>query len=145
MFERFNVPARMVIVQSQKEARAPKHSEVGSGHLLLGVLQQPEESVTRILESHGAELHAVRERVKETINVTNEDPEANAHIPFTLGAKRALAESSREAQQLGHDYIGPEHLALGLLCDGDSDAVRVLADVQVDIGKLTRDIKVGSA
>jgi len=145
MFERFNVPARMVIVQSQKEARALKHSEVGSGHLLLGVLQQPEESVTRILESHGAELHAVRERVKATINVANEDPDANAHIPFTLGAKRALAESSREAQQLGHDYIGPEHLALGLLCDGDSDAVRVLADLQVDIGKLTRDIKVGSA
>lgn len=112
---------------------------------MLGVLQQPEESVTRILESHGAELHAVRERVKETINVANRDPDANAHIPFTLGAKRALAESSREAQQLGHDYIGPEHLALGLLCDGDSDAVRVLADLQVDIGKLTRDIKVGSA
>ena len=143
MFERFNVPARMVIVQSQKEARALKHAEVGSAHLLLGVLGQPEESVTRILESHGADLHAVRERVKETIKVANEDPHANAHIPFSLGAKRALAESSREAQELGHDYIGAEHLALGLLCDGD--AVRVLADLEVDIGKLTRDIKQGSA
>jgi ATP-dependent Clp protease ATP-binding subunit ClpA len=70
-----------------------------------------EESVTRILESHGAELHAVRERVKETVNVANEEPEVNAHIPFALGAKRALAESSREAQQLGHDHIGAEHLA----------------------------------
>jgi ATP-dependent Clp protease ATP-binding subunit ClpC len=104
-----------------------------------------EESVTRILESHGAELHAVRERVKETVNVANEEPEVNAHIPFALGAKRALAESSREAQQLGHAYIGAEHLALGLLCGGEGDAVRVLADLQVDIGKLTRDIKLGLA
>ncbi|MDT7762220.1 MAG: ATP-dependent Clp protease ATP-binding subunit ClpC [Mycobacterium sp.] len=145
MFSRFNPPARMVIVQSQKEARALKHSEVGSAHLLLGVLQQSEESVTRILESHGAELHAVRARVKETITVVDEGPEADAYIPFTVGAKRALAESVREALQLDHDYIGTEHLALGLLCDSDGDAVRVLADLQVDIGKLTRDIKQGSA
>jgi ATP-dependent Clp protease ATP-binding subunit ClpC len=83
--------------------------------------------------------------VKETITVVDEGPEADAYIPFTVGAKRALAESVREALQLDHDYIGTEHLALGLLCDSDGDAVRVLADLQVDIGKLTRDIKQGSA
>jgi ATP-dependent Clp protease ATP-binding subunit ClpC len=142
MFERFTAPARSVIVQSQAEARALKHSQVGPAHLLLGVMGQADERAATILESHAIEIEAVRERVKETVNVGEGVPEAGDHIPFSPAAKRALELSLRESLQLGHDYIGPEHLMLGiLLCVADSDAVRVLAGLGVDIEKLTRDLK----
>jgi ATP-dependent Clp protease ATP-binding subunit ClpC len=144
MFERLTPSARNVIVQAQREARALKHPQVGSAHLLLGVMGQPDESVNQTLELHAVEIEAVRERVKETVNVGEEAPEANAHIPFSAAAKEALAQSLQEALQLGHDQIGPEHLTLGLL-RGDSDAVRVLSDLRVDIENLERDIRQGLA
>ena len=142
MFERFTPSARNVIVQSQEEAKALKHSQIGSAHLLLGVMQQPEESVAKALESHAIDIEAVRERVKETLNVGEPAPEAGAHIPFSSAAKRALELSLRQALQLGDEHIGPEHLMLGLLLgEGDTDAVRVLTALRVDIEKLTRDIR----
>ena len=142
MFERFTAPARSVIVQSQTEARALKHSQIGPVHLLLGVMGQPEEPAAEILESHAVDIEALRQRVEETVNVGDEAPEAGAHIPFSPAAKRALELSLRQSIQLGLDYIGPEHLMLGILmCEGDSDAVRVLGDLRVDIEKLTQDLK----
>ena len=142
MFERFTAPARNVIVQSQTEARALKHSQIGPAHLLLGVMGQPEEPAARLLQAQALDIDAVREQVKAIVNVGDEVAEAGAHIPFSPAAKRVLELSLRQSLQLGHDYIGPQHLMLGiLLCEGDNDAVRVLADLRVDIEKLTRDLK----
>jgi ATP-dependent Clp protease ATP-binding subunit ClpC len=142
MFERFTTPARSVIVQSQTEARALKHSQIAPAHLLLGVMGQPEEPAAKVLASQAVDIDAVRQRVEETVTAGGEVPEPGAHIPFSSAAKRALELSLRQSLQLGLDYIGPEHLMLGiLLCESDSDAVRVLADLRVDIEKLTQDLK----
>jgi ATP-dependent Clp protease ATP-binding subunit ClpC len=141
MFERFTPSARSVIVISQREARGLQCPQIVSAHLLLGVMRQSEEPVTTILESHGVNIDAVRERVEEVFKVDERDPETREHIPFSPAAKRALELSLRESLRLGHDHIAPEHLTLGVLRDSESDAVRILADLGVDVEKLIRDIE----
>ena len=141
MFERFTPSARRVIVLSQSEAKALQCAEIAAAHLLLGVMRQPEEPVTTIIESHAIDIDAVRERVREAFTVDYSDPETGEHIRFSPAAKRALELSLRESLRRGVDYIGTEHLALGVLGDSESDAVRILADLGVDVEKLIRDIE----
>ena len=141
MFERFTNSARRVIVLSQSEAKALQCPEIVAAHLLLGVMRQPEEPVTTIIESHAVDIDAVRERVQEAFTMDDLDPETREHIPFSPAAKRALELSLRASLRRGVDHIGTEHLALGVLGDGESDAVRILADLGVDVAKLIRDIE----
>ena len=141
MFERFTNSARRVIVLSQSEAKALQCPEIVAAHLLLGVMRQPDEPVTTIIESHAIGIDAVRERVRAAFTVDDLDPETREHIPFSPDAKRALELSLRESQRRGVDHIGTEHLVLGVLGDGESDAVRILADLGVDVAKLIRDIE----
>jgi ATP-dependent Clp protease ATP-binding subunit ClpC len=141
MFERFTNSARLAIVFSQKEATALQSPEILATHMLLGVMRQPEEPVTTIIESHAVDIDAVRERVREAFRVDDLDPETRDNIPFSPAAKRALELSLREALRLGVDHIGPAHLVLGVLGDGESDAVPILADLGVDVPKLIRDIE----
>jgi ATP-dependent Clp protease ATP-binding subunit ClpC len=141
MFERFTNSARRVIVLSQSEARALQCPEIMATHLLLGIMRQPEEPVTTIIESHSIDVDAIRERVREAFTVDDLDPETREHIPFSPAAKQALELSLRKSLRLGVDHIGPEHLALGVLSGDESDAVRILADLGVDVAKLNRDIE----
>jgi ATP-dependent Clp protease ATP-binding subunit ClpC len=141
MFERFTNSARLVIVLSQKEARALQCPEILATHVLLGVMRQPEEPVTTIIESHGIDIDAVRERVRAAFRVDDLDAETRDHIPFSPAAKRALELSLRESLRRGVDHIGTEHVVLGVLGDGESDAVRILAELGVDVAKLLRDIE----
>jgi ATP-dependent Clp protease ATP-binding subunit ClpC len=141
MFERFTNSARRVIVLSQKEATALQCPEILAAHLLLGVMRQPDEPVTTIIESHAIDIDAVGERVREAFTVDDLDPETREYIPFSDAAKRALELSLREALRLGHDHIGTEQVTLGVLRDGDGDAVRVLTELGVDVQALIRDIE----
>ena len=141
MFERFTNSARLVIVLSQKEATALQCPEILATHLLLGVMRQPEEPVTTIIESHAIDIDAVRDRVREAFRVADLDPETRDHIPFSPAAKRAIELSLRESMRRGADHIGTEHLVLGVLGDGESDAVPILADLGVDVPKLIRGIE----
>lgn len=141
MFERFTNSARLVIVLSQKEATALQCPEILATHVLLGVMRQPEEPVTTIIESHAIDIDAVRERVRDAFMVDELDPETRDHIPFSPAAKRAIELSLRETQRLGVDHIGTEHLVLGVLGDSESDAVPILAELGVDVPKLIRDIE----
>lgn len=141
MFERFTDAARLVIVCSQKEATALQCPEILATHVLLGVMRQPDDPVTTIIESHAIDIDAVRERVREAFRVDDLDPETRNQIPFSPAAKRALELSLRESVRRGVDHIGTEHLVLGVLGDGESDAVPILAELGVDVPKLIRDIE----
>lgn len=138
MFERFNDTARQVIVEGQRQARALNHTSTGTEHLLLGVMLQPEPVTTAVFESHGVGFQAVLERVKQTFGV-GED-ESTGHIPFSPRAKSSLASAYHESLTLGHTHIGPEHLLLGLLHEGDGGAVQVLVDLKISPEDLIREI-----
>jgi ATP-dependent Clp protease ATP-binding subunit ClpC len=132
MFERFTDRARRVVVQAQEEAKTLDHNYIGSEHLLLGLTHENIGGVAaKTLESLGIGLEAVRQRVEEIIGRGSQAP--SGHIPFTPEAKKALELSLREAVQLGHQYIGTEHLLLGLIREGDSVAGRVLAELGADL------------
>jgi ATP-dependent Clp protease ATP-binding subunit ClpC len=141
MFERFTNSARLVIVFSQKEATALQCPEILATHLLLGVMGQPEEPVATIIESHAIDIDAVRERVREAFGVDDVDPETRDYIPFSPAAKRAIELALRESLRRGADHIETEHLVLGVLGDGESDAVPILTELGVDVPKLIRDIE----
>ena len=113
MFERFTDRARRVIVLAQEEARALQHNYIGTEHLLLGLIREGEGVAAKALASKGVELDATRKQVEEMIGKGNAAP--NGHIPFTPHAKQVLEFSLREALQLGHSYIGTEHILLGLI------------------------------
>lgn len=139
MFERLNDTGRQVIVQSQRQAKALKQTSVGTEHLLLGVMLQPEPVTTGVFEAHGIEFQAVVDRIRQTFGVGDEEP--TGHIPFSDQAKNSLKSALQEALALGHAYIGPEHLFLGLLSEGGGGAVRILVDLETDPGGLLREIK----
>jgi hypothetical protein len=124
MFERFTDRARRVVVLSQEEAVGLKHSYIGTEHLLLGLIREREGVAARALESLGISLEAVRGEVEQIIGQGQSAP--SGQIPFTPRAKKVLELSLREALQLGHSYIGTEHILLGLVREGEGVAAQVL-------------------
>jgi ATP-dependent Clp protease ATP-binding subunit ClpC len=127
VFERFTERARQVVVLAQDEARALKHNYIGTEHLLLGLLREQEGIAARVLEQLGVELDSVRERVR--LEIGEGEELRSGQIPFTPKAKKVLELSLREALSLGHEYIGTEHLLLGLVRVHEGLAARTLADV----------------
>ncbi|HVT67675.1 MAG TPA: Clp protease N-terminal domain-containing protein [Trebonia sp.] len=126
MFVRFTDRSRRVLVLAQDEAKELGHGSVGPEHLLLGLLLEGEGVAALVLESLGISLEEVRDRAEQIAGRGQEAPAGR--IPFTLPAKRVLERALRESLQLGHQYIGTEHLLLGLLAEDGGVAARVLAD-----------------
>ena len=122
MFERFTDRARRVVVLAQEEARLLNHSYIGTEHILLGLIHEGEGVAAKALESLNISLEAVRAQVEEIIGQGGSSP--SGHIPFTPRAKKVLELSLREALQLGHNYIGTEHILLGLIREGEGVADR---------------------
>ena len=126
MFERFTDRARRVVVLAQEEARMLSHNYIGTEHILLGLIHEGEGVAAKALESLGISLDAVREQVQDIIGQGQQQP--TGHIPFTPRAKKVLELSLREALQLGHNYIGTEHLLLALFGQPEGIAAQILAD-----------------
>src|SRR5438067_1024325 len=125
MFERFTDRARNAVVLAQEEARRLDHNYIGTEHVLLGLLREPESIAARALERLGVGLGATRTAVEEIIG-RGSGPRAEGHIPFTPRAKKVLELSLREALGLGHNYIGTEHILLGLVREGGGVAAQIL-------------------
>ena len=124
MFERFTDKARRVVVQSQEEARRLNHNYIGTEHILLGLLSVPDTVAIAALDDLSISLQQTRTTVESIIGVGQSEPEG--HLPFTPRAKKVLELSLREAQRLQHDHIGPEHILLGLVREGEGVAAQVL-------------------
>jgi ATP-dependent Clp protease ATP-binding subunit ClpA len=133
MFERFTDPARRVVVLAQEEARLLNHNYVGTEHLLLGLIHEGQGVAAKALELLGIRLVAVRAQVEEIVGRGHLAP--TGHIPFTPRAKKVLELSLREAKQLGHNYIGTEHILLGLLREGEGVAAHVLVKLGADLSR----------
>jgi hypothetical protein len=138
MFERFTDRARHVVVLAQEEARRLDHNWIGTEHLLLGLIHEGEGVAAKTLESLGIRLQAVRQQVEEIIGRGQQAP--SAQIPFTPRAKKVLELSLRESQQLGHNYIGTEHILLGLIREGDGVAAQVLVDLGADLTRVRQQV-----
>ena len=138
MFERFTDRARRVVVLAQDEARGLKHNYIGTEHLLLGLISEGEGVAAKALETMGVKGEAVRASVIEIIG-EGEKP-VEGHIPFTPRAKRVFELSLREALQLGHNYIGTEHLLLGLLKEGEGVAAQVLTKQGADLAQVRQTV-----
>ena len=138
MFERFTDRARRVVVLAQDEARGLKHNYIGTEHLLLGLISEGEGVAAKALETMGIKGVAVRASVIEIIG-EGEKP-VEGHIPFTPRAKRVFELSLREALQLGHNYIGTEHLLLGLLKEGEGVAAQVLTKQGADLAQVRQTV-----
>jgi ATP-dependent Clp protease ATP-binding subunit ClpC len=134
MLERFTDRARQVVVLAQEEARILNHNYIGTEHILLGLIHEGDGLAARSLESLGISLDAVRLQVEEIIGRGQQAP--SGHIPFTPRAKKVLELSLREALQLGHGYIGTEHILLGLLREGDGVAAQVLVTLGADLNRV---------
>jgi hypothetical protein len=137
VFERFNDRARRVLVLAQEEARLLDHSFIGTEHILLGLMAEGEGVASQVLENLGLSLALVRQAVEETIGRAATAPSGSP--PFTPRAKKVLELSLREALQLGHKYIGTEHLLLGLVNEGEGVAVTVLVELGVDPGRVRQE------
>jgi ATP-dependent Clp protease ATP-binding subunit ClpC len=131
MFERFTDRARRVVVLAQEEARMLNHNYIGTEHILLGLIHEGEGVAATALESLGISREAVRSQVEEIIGHGQAAP--TGHIPFTPRAKKVLELSLREALQLGHNYIGTEHILLGLIREGEGVAAQVLIKLGADL------------
>src|ERR1700685_4611792 len=138
MFEKFTDRARRVIVLAQEEARMLNHNFIGTEHLLLGLIHEGNGSAVRALESLGISLEDVRQHVEEM--VPRGQQELSGHIPFKPRAKKALELSLRESQQLGHDYIGTEHILLGLIREGEGVAAQVLVALGADLNRVRQQV-----
>ena len=138
MFERFTDRARRVVVLAQEEARMLDHNYIGTEHILLGLIHEGEGVAARALESLGISLEAVRQQVEEIIGQGQQAP--SGHIPFTPRAKKVLELSLREALQLGHDYIGTEHILLGLIREGEGVAAQVLVRLGADLNRVRQQV-----
>ncbi|MBF9314465.1 AAA domain-containing protein [Bifidobacteriaceae bacterium NR002] len=134
MFERFTDRARRVIVLAQEEARALQHNYIGTEHILLGLIREGEGVAAKALSLKGVDLDGTRKQIEEMIGKGAVSPEG--HIPFTPHAKQVLELSLREALQLGHSYIGTEHILLGLIREGEGIGTQVLIKMEVDLGDL---------
>ena len=138
MFERFTDRARRVVVLAQDEARRLNHDYIGTEHLLLGLVQEGEGVAAQALEALGIGLDAVRHQVEEIVGRGKDTP--GGHIPFTPRAKKVLELSLREALQLGHDYIGTEHILLGLIREGEGVAAQVLVALGADLNLVRQQV-----
>ena len=138
MFERFTDRARRVLVLAQEEARLLNHSFIGTEHILLGLIHEGEGLAAKALESLGISLEAVREKVEETIGPAGTAPTGSP--PFTPRAKKVLELSLREALQLGHNYIGTEHMLLGLVREGEGVAAQVLQSLGADLPRVRQQV-----
>ncbi len=138
MFERFTDRARRVVVLAQEEARMLNHNYIGTEHILLGLIHEGEGVAAKALESLGISLDAVRQQVEEIIGQGQQAP--SGHIPFTPRAKKVLELSLREALQLGHNYIGTEHILLGLIREGEGVAAQVLVKLGADLNKVRQQV-----
>jgi hypothetical protein len=138
MFERFTDRARRVVVLAQEEARMLNHNYIGTEHILLGLIHEGEGVAAKALESLGISLEAVRQQVEEIIGQGQQAP--SGHIPFTPRAKKVLELSLREALQLGHNYIGTEHILLGLIREGEGVAAQVLVRLGADLNRVRRQV-----
>ncbi|EKA62753.1 Clp-family ATP-binding protease [Janibacter hoylei PVAS-1] len=138
MFERFTDRARRVVVLAQEEARLLNHNYIGTEHILLGLIHEGEGVASKALESLGVSLDAVREQVQDIIGPGQQAP--SGHIPFTPRAKKVLELSLREALQLGHNYIGTEHILLGLIREGEGVATQVLVKLGADLGRVRQTV-----
>ena len=139
MFERFTDQARRVVVLAQEEARMFNHNYMGTEHLLLGLIRQSEGVAAKALESLGISLDVVRQQVGEIIGHGQQEP-PSGHIPFTKRAKTALEMSLRESLLLGHNYVGTEHILLGLLREGDGVAAQVLVKLGADLNRVRQQV-----
>ena len=138
MFEKFTDRARQVVVLAQEEARMLSHDYIGTEHLLLGLIHEGQGVAARALESLGISLEDVRRNVEEMIG--RGQHELSGHIPFTPRAKKVLELSLRESQQLGHDYIGTEHILLGLIREGEGVAAQVLVKLGADLNRVRQQV-----
>src|SRR6187402_2635224 len=138
MFERFTDRARRVVVLAQEEARLLNHSYIGTEHILLGLIHEGEGVAAKALESLGISLEAVRSQVQDIIGQGGSSP--SGHIPFTPRAKKVLELSLREALQLGHNYIGTEHILLGLIREGEGVAAQVLVKLGADLSRVRQQV-----
>jgi ATP-dependent Clp protease ATP-binding subunit ClpC len=138
MFERFTERARKVVVLAQEEARHFNHNYIGTEHLLLGLLREDEGVAARALSSLNVTLDEVREQVESIVGYGEEGTGAQA--PFTPRSKKVLELALREALQLGHNYIGTEHILLGLVRESEGVAARVLSNLDVDPDKVRREV-----
>ncbi len=140
MFERFTDRARRVIVSAQGEAMALRHDHIGPEHLLLGLLHEGQGVALKALEALGISAETVRLRVEEMIGPEPRESVPSGHIPFTAQAKKALELSLREALDLRHQYIGTEHILLGLIRQGDGVAAQVLVALGADLSRVRQQV-----
>src|SRR5947208_3778721 len=138
VFERFSDRARRVVVLAQEEARMFKHNYIGTEHILLGLAHEGEGVAAKALEAMGVSLAAVRSQVEAIIGRGQAEP--TGHIPFTPRAKKVLELSLRESLQLGHNYIGTEHILLGLIREGEGVAAQVLQKLGADLGRVRQQV-----
>ena len=138
MFERFTDRARRALVLAQEEARMLDHNYVGTEHILLGLIHEGEGVAARALDSLGISLDAVRQQVENVIGRGKQAP--TGHILLTPSTKKALELSLQEALQLGHNYIGTEHILLGIIRNGEGVAARVLAGFGADLISVRRQV-----
>ena len=138
MFERFTDRARRVVVLAQEEAKLLKHNYIGTEHILLGLIHEGEGIAAKALEGMDISLEQVRDQVAEIIGEGQQAP--SGHIPFTPRAKKVLELSLREALQLGHTYIGTEHILLGLIREGEGVAAQVLVKLGADLPRVRQEV-----
>src|SRR6516225_2439833 len=138
MFERFTERARQVVVLAQEEARTLKHNYIGTEHILLGLLREEEGLAARVLESLDITVERVRAQVVRLVGSGEEV--TSGQIPFTPRAKKVLELALREALSLGHNYIGTEHILLGLVRENEGVAARILLDFDADSEKIRNEV-----
>jgi len=138
MFERFTDRARRVVVLAQEEARLLNHNYIGTEHILLGLIHEGQGVAAKALESLGISLETVRSQVEEIIGQGQAAP--TGHIPFTPRAKKVLELSLREALQLGHNYIGTEHMLLGVIREGEGVAAQVLEKLGASLDRVRQQV-----
>src|SRR4030043_2448890 len=139
MFERFTERARKVVVKAQDEARFLKQNYIGTEHILLGLIDEREGIAARVFYELNVSFDEIKSAIREV--VTEGTSESYEHIPFTPRAKKVLELSLREALQMGHNYIGTEHIMLGLLREGEGVAARVLNGMGVTLDNVKEKIK----
>jgi ATP-dependent Clp protease ATP-binding subunit ClpC len=138
VFERFTNRARRVVVLAQEEARMLNHNYIGTEHILLGLSHEGEGVAAQTLQSLGISLRQVRQEVEAIIGQGQSAP--SAHIPFTPRAKKVLELALREALQLNHDYIGTEHILLGVVREGEGVAAQILLRLGADLPRVRREV-----
>src|SRR5438067_13457906 len=138
MFERFTERARQVVVLAQEEARTLKHNDIGTEHIPLGLLREEEGLAARMLDSFDVTVEEVRAQVARIVG--QGDEAVTGQIPFTPRAKKVLELALRETLSLGHNWVGTEHLLLGLVRENEGVAARILLDFDADADKIRNEI-----